>query len=494
MDPRKFQQFVMHRVGEILEDSDVSQWRWIPTKLNVADAATKVSSTIKMENWLHGPDFLQLPDAEWTNFECDSQDMDTSEMRKHVFATRKVPSIHINADYFSEWRRLYRAVATFLLYLERLKAIINCKIKPKMVTPEMVRRAKSILYQQAQASVYSFEIQSLAAGNALSKQSRLFGLNVYIDVNGILRTHGRLNTINSMEDAVVLPRENHTTFLLVKSHHEKQHHLNHETAINNIKSVYHIPRLRILFRSVRQACQKCKVMHAVPDPPQMAPIPAVRLASYSKPFTYTGLDYFGPILVNVGRHKEKRWGVLFTCLTLRAVHIEIAYSLDTSSCIMCIRNFMARRGMPAEFYSDNGTNFRASEKAVREELVKLDYDEIMVKYDSIKWHFNPPGAPHMGGAWERLVRSTKTVLKSICPTYSFNDESLRSALMEAEYIINSRPLTFVSLESADDIALTPNHLLLGSADGYKPVATNIWISGSDGIKLNFSQIGFGNVG
>ncbi|XP_041632479.1 uncharacterized protein [Drosophila kikkawai] len=202
----------------------------------------------------------------------------------------------------------------------------------------------------------------------------------------------------------------------------------------------------------------------------MAAIPAARLASFERPFTYTGVDYFGPILVNVGRHKEKRWGVLFTCLTLRAVHIEVAYKLDVRSCIMCLRNFMTRRGTPKEIFSDNGTNFKATEKMVKEELKKIDFDEITIKYEAIKWHFNPPAAPHMGGAWERLVRSVKTVLKSICPTSNFNDETLRTALMEAENVINSRPLTFVSLDSGDDEALTPNHLLLGSTSGYKRMA------------------------
>ncbi|XP_068150198.1 uncharacterized protein [Drosophila tropicalis] len=186
-----------------------------------------------------------------------------------------------------------------------------------------------------------------------------------------------------------------------------------------------------------------------------------------------GVDYFGPILVNVGRHKEKRWGVLFTCLTLRAVHLEVAYKLDVSSCIMCLKNFMALRGTPREIFSDNGTNFKATEKLVKEELVKIDFDQIAVHYEAIKCRFNPPAAPHMGGAWERLVRTVKSVLKAICPSSNFNDETLRSALMEAEFIINSRPLTFVSLDTGDDEALTPNHLLLGSKAGYKPVSGNV---------------------
>ncbi|XP_044573578.1 uncharacterized protein LOC123257718 [Drosophila ananassae] len=247
------------------------------------------------------------------------------------------------------------------------------------------------------------------------------------------------------------------------------HHLAHETAINDIKSSFYISRLRVLYKSVPSTCQRCKVNSAVSRPPQMAPIPIARMGSIQRPFTYTGVDYFGPLLVNVGRRKEKRWVALFTCLTLRAVHFEIAYSPDTSSCNMCLSNFMALRGTPKEIFSDNGLNFRATEKAVREDLKKIDNDKITIKFDGIKWRFNSPGAPHMGGAWERFVRTTKGILKNICPNYSFNDESLRNALMEAQFIINSRPLTFVSLDTDYDAALTPNHLLLGRNKWFEKV-------------------------
>ncbi|XP_073821661.1 uncharacterized protein [Musca autumnalis] len=171
----------------------------------------------------------------------------------------------------------------------------------------------------------------------------------------------------------------------------------------------------------------------------------------------------------VGRHKEKRWGVLFTCLTVRAIHIEVAHSLDTSSCIMCIQNFISRRGSPKEIYTDNGTNFKSVERMLQEERQHLEFKKLFSRYDFIKWRFNPPAAPHMGGAWERLIRSVKSILYSMCPAFKFNDETLRCALYEVEFIINSRPLTFVALNTVDDDALTPNHLLLGSAAGQKPL-------------------------
>ncbi|XP_073821123.1 uncharacterized protein [Musca autumnalis] len=291
-----------------------------------------------------------------------------------------------------------------------------------------------------------------------------------LDDEGILRARGRVLYLNH-QDTIILPTMHHVTVLLVRYVHENFHHISHETVINNIKSQYYIPKLRVLYKSIRRSCQHCKNLSANPVMPQMSTLPKARLASFERPFTYVGIDYFGPLYVTVGRRKEKRWGVLFTCLTVRAVHIEIAYSLDTSSCVMCINNFIARRGIPNEIYTDNGTNFKATAKIFSPESKAFDLKDTASMLDHIKWKFNPPAAPHMGGAWERLVRSVKTTVYSICPNANFNDETLRNAMAEAEFIINSRPLTFVSLESCDDEALTPNHLLLGSSSGYKPIVT-----------------------
>ena len=89
----------------------------------------------------------------------------------------------------------------------------------------------------------------------------------------------------------------------------------------------------------------------------MAKLPRACLGIYFAPFTFMDVDFFGLILVIVNRQKEKRYGALFICLTIRAVHIEIVYSLSTSSCIMAIGKFVSRRGKPREFYTDNGRNF-----------------------------------------------------------------------------------------------------------------------------------------
>lgn len=251
----------------------------------------------------------------------------------------------------------------------------------------------------------------------------------------------------------------------------KYHHHNNATQLNEIRQVYAIPKLRVQLKTITKNCQDCKINHAIPKPPQMASLPPARLATFTRPFSFIGIDYFGPLIVKVGRRSEKRWGVLLTCLTIRAVHIEISHTLSTDSCLMCLRNFMARRGTPKEIYSDCGTIFKGATRELQEAICNIDQSSLAtaITTENTKWLFNPPASPHMGGSWERLVRSVKTTLQKITPTRNPSDELLRSMLMEVENVINSRPLTYVPLDSEDDEALTPNHFLLRSSSGCIPM-------------------------
>ena len=56
----------------------------------------------------------------------------------------------------------------------------------------------------------------------------------------------------------------------------------------------------------------------------MADLPPDRIIPDHPPFTSVGVDCFGPFILKRGRAMAKRYGVLFTCLTMQAVHIEVA--------------------------------------------------------------------------------------------------------------------------------------------------------------------------
>ena len=192
----------------------------------------------------------------------------------------------------------------------------------------------------------------------------------------------------------------------------------------------------------------------------MAELPFARLQTNEAPFSQTGVDYFGPFMVRQRRSTIKRYGCLFTCLTTRAVHLEMAADLSTSSFINTLRTFIARRGPIKHIFSDNRTNFVGSNKALQAAVKDWNQRQIHVclRQKSINWSFNPPGASHMRGSWERMIRTVRKILMVLLPRYTIDDDTLHTLLLEVESMVNSRPLC-VSVAPGSETPLTPNHLL-----------------------------------
>ncbi|XP_062710628.1 uncharacterized protein LOC134288773 [Aedes albopictus] len=336
--------------------------------------------------------------------------------------------------------------------------------------------ATETLWRQAQSQVYSEEIHLLCDGHSVAKGSSIRALSPFLDEGGVLRVGGRIEHAPTIpyeaKHPVVLPRNHRITYLVVLSYHQQFLHANSETVCNELRQQFYIPRMRSTVRSVCRSCQYCMIKKATPAPPMMGPLPKVRLTPFVRPFTYVGVDYMGPFEVKVGRSIVKRWICLFTCLTVRAVHLELAHSLSTKSCVMAFRRFINRRGAPLEVFLDNGTNFVGASRQLSEEMQRINdiNSDCASTFTNARtqWHFNAPAAPHMGGPWERMVKSVKVAMTAISNSpHHPSDEVLETVMLEAEGIVNSRPLTYVPLEATDREALTPNHFLLYGSSGIK---------------------------
>ena len=205
----------------------------------------------------------------------------------------------------------------------------------------------------------------------------------------------------------------------------------------------------------------CRQRYEKPGSQKMADLPPSRLQIDTHPFAYCGVDYFGPLLVKQRRSQVKRYGCLFTCLTSRAIHIEVAMDLTTDAFINALRRFLSRRGPVLHFFSDNGTNFISAEKTLREALRQWNQHQIedFLLQKEIQWTFNPPNASHIGGAWERMIRSVRRILTALMTEQTLDDDQLHTFLLEAESILNSRPLTPITTDADGLEPLTPNHLL-----------------------------------
>lgn len=119
------------------------------------------------------------------------------------------------------------------------------------------------------------------------------------------------------------------------------------------------------------------------------------------------------------------------------------------------------RGCPEQIRSDRGTNLTKANKDLKEALKEVNEDKLYqyCTQRDVQWVFNPPAASHMGGVWERMIRTVRQVLKAVLREQLVNDEVLLTVMAEVADIINSRPLTRNSDSPTDDEPLTPNHLL-----------------------------------
>lgn len=303
-------------------------------------------------------------------------------------------------------------------------------------------------------------------------------------VDGLIRVGGRIGLAHVAYESkhqVILSPKHHISTLIVLDIHTTNFHVGRNLTIAITREKVWITSAKSFVRTTIKTCQYCKVRKVKPSIPLMGELPVERLSHMEPPFSRTGVDYFGPLLVKRSKGTRsnaataKRYGVLLTCLTTRSVHLELSGDLSTDCFLLALRRFISRRGCPKTMLSDNGTNFVGAEREIGECLKSLDQSKInkeLSKRD-ITWKFNPPSSPWMGGAFESLVKSTKNALKAVYRDRLFTEEALYTFLTEVESTLNCRPLTECSDDIDDYEALTPNHFLLGRCSPNQPfVASN----------------------
>ena len=211
---------------------------------------------------------------------------------------------------------------------------------------------------------------------------------------------------------------------------------------------------------------KCHRLRGRPGEQKIADLPVHRLAE-APLFTYCGVDMFGPFVIKQQRNEIQRYGAMFTCIASRAVHIEITHSLNSDSFIQALRPVIACRGNIKVLYSDNGTNFVRCKNELKKSYKEI-YNERILSFmqslegDLVRWIRNPPAASHMGGVWERQIRSARAILSSLLLTHgkSLDKESLLTLVAETEGILNSLPLAVETIsDPTSGLPLTPSNIL-----------------------------------
>ena len=339
------------------------------------------------------------------------------------------------------------------------------------VTLADMGESSKLVVKLIQRQRFQGDFLALESGNQAKRSSRLSSLSpVLLDgvIHGGRLQHAPISpgTMHPM----VIPNEHPVATLIIRHYHQTLVHAGREHVLAALRQCYWFLNARALTRQVLHCCVDCRTRHEAAMKQFMGELPKARLTPYEPPFTYTGLDFFGPFYVKRGRSTEKVHGCIFVCLTTRAIHIEDVSSLKTDAFIQALRRFVCIRGATKETWSDNGTNFVGGEKELK--LAKQEWNQAAIKrplhekevewrwQPLEKWHFQPPTASHMSGVWERLIRSVRTTMKAVLghPHAFVSRETLRTVFAEAVGILNTRPLCSSSDDPTDWEPITWGHV------------------------------------
>ncbi|XP_053686938.1 uncharacterized protein LOC128736479 [Sabethes cyaneus] len=238
-DARRYRQYVSCRVGEILTLTESEEWRWVPTKMNTADEATKWRQGFCLSvegEWFRGPKFLQYPEQQWPIQKC-GQKFNTEEEIRSCFVhevTIREPTVKF--ERFSRWMRLLRAVAYTLRFISNARETRQQRNFGPLSSSEL-QKAENELWRICQNESFPDEAAQLKAGNReVDKTSFIFKLSPYIDESGVIRLDGRIGAASNIsfntKFPIILPKGHRLTALILDHYHRGNHHANFETVVN----------------------------------------------------------------------------------------------------------------------------------------------------------------------------------------------------------------------------------------------------------------------
>ena len=464
---KEWKPFVQNRVNVIRDNVPPDHWNHCPGRSNPADLPSRGLTALELsvnQLWRRGPEWLLAGVDSCPQLETPSAMPEECSLELKAKAVRSLNLVTtdtkcpigklIECEKFSSLTRLLRVTAQVLRAVEKFKTLRNHQPNPQpTVTPEQIARAEILWITNAQLA--------LTSAKSFKLQQKQF--NLFKDEKGIWRCGGRLSNSEApyaVKHPVLLPRADPLSTLIVREAHERVFHNGVRETLTEIRRRFWIPKARSLTRQVIHYCIPCKKFEGAPyKAPPPPPLPTFRVKE-DPGFTYTGVDFAGPLYVRCGElPTAKVWICLFTCLVTRAIHLDMVPDQSMQSFIRCLKRFAARRGLPAKLLSDNGKTFKAAAKYIRN-VMKDGTVKTYLTGLGTEWLFSVERAPWWGGVFEHMVQTTKRCLRKIVGRAQFTSDELVTVLAEIEAVVNSRPLSYVAASDMEE-PLTPSHLLVG---------------------------------
>ncbi|XP_076384921.1 uncharacterized protein LOC143263875 [Megalopta genalis] len=408
--PHSLKTFVANRVAEIQSTTTIMNWHHVKSLDNPADLLSRgqgIEEFVQPSIWQHGPHWLRQGSTHWPHWEPTPPADDPESKRAMCMATTPATIDTSILERYSSWEKLVRVIALCRRWKPGL-------IVRGSLTVAELSQSRAVIIKLLQRTYLKAEIDRLQREINPHLSSKLAKLNPFLDQDGILRVGGRLHNStlsNSQKHPIILPKS-HITTCIIMSEHRSLLHAGAQTTLYSLRRTYWLIDGRNQVWKTIHGCVRCRRANPPPVEYLMGSLPRERVIE-SRPFTNVGVGYCGPFFVKERQHRNrgriKVYVAVFVCFATRAVHLELVSDLTSEAFIAALQRFIGRRGLCANLYSDNGSNFKGAANELRElrDLLRSDdHRDRVVTFlakRAINWHFIPPQAPHFGGLWEAAV-------------------------------------------------------------------------------------------
>jgi hypothetical protein len=488
-ESKKWKPYVSNRVEEIKKSVKPSQFGHCEGTDNPADLPSRgvsVKVLQKSKIWANGPEWLFDPDCIKPESSADLDVLQKSAasaeecVGKHTVSLLALPKIvhFLNPANYSSWRTLLRHTTIWVSFVCRCYMLYCVKVStgelPEIWSIGNREKAENFWFRYAQQDSYPVEFDDLQEGRCIGNQSKLMKLRPYFDpVARLVKSRGR--TAPGIHDLIILPAKHCVTRLIIFAAHFCTCHGGAAITLSKLRERFWVMKGRSEVRKVLNTCTVCRIYVCQKYFQKESPLPRWRITP-SPPFTHTGVDFLGPVHVQMDSSTKrnpqvyKSYICLFTCGSTRALHLELCSDLSTEKFLLCLERFLGRRPHCRHIISDNAMSFKRADKLVYQmtqdpEITGFCYDH------RIHWQFIPERSPWWGGFWERLVASVKSALKRVLRFRSLTFEQMSTFLVTVERVLNDRPISFTEGEDLDrPQALRPSDLLDGPPE---PLAVEV---------------------
>lgn len=472
--PERWKPFVANRIRDIHNLSKPEQWSYVKSEDNPADILSRggpIHDEASITFWSQGPSWLTscgFPFEYQGRIVAKLGDEAKIEKRQTVTLGGISSSDPLwDPARWSSWTKIVRTFAYALRFIRKCRRIRAIGDENAQINAEEFMLSVKAIIKSIQRS--HFPVEQASRCKIVPKHSPLYQLTPFSDAEDIIRCRSRLEKSNSLtfeeKFPVILPGGDTNVKLLINwVHSVKCLHFGGITAVlHSLREEYFVIHARRAAKKVISECRVCKRFNAKAATEAIPPLPQFRIES-TPPFTYTGVDFTGPIYVkNDTGSKVKSYIALFTCAVTRAVHLELVSDLSTMEFLLALRKFRNRFPSVSKIFSDNGGTFGRAAKELKTLFANIQENEIQRRLTDLRisWEFITPRSPWHGGWWERLVQSVKRPLRKILGTNIPPFRELQTILTDIELLLNNRPLTTAPTDANEIAALSPGDLLYG---------------------------------